>query len=458
MSDAERIHALTWAYHRRMDLRCVNCGAVLPGPAPAGVPFHCSYCGAPQPTGAAPPQNPYAQGSSPYGAPQNPYGPGPSPYGAAPPRVLQLQGPGVGGTPANVSGVFIAIAMVCVFVGGISAFIAARSHAAAGGALGLGGGYATKSLATLSLAQTPEAMAKLMGGAASALGSDRTSLMVNLSGGPYQRINFTWDKADTSHVQMVYLYADSARPDAAAVHAKLATLLGPRLDAKGSLNWRGLNFDVDTDTAHVASDLTYVTDKNPYWKPQIDAGWDVLRSVVLGLPVTVTQADTRDWLARGYTLQALGAIDPTVDVDHAAAMMQAAFPAVGIQQMIGLSHTLALDNPWFSEAELTWPNKKGAVLEEMNLRPPPYPVKTFPDQSALEACVQNLVGGKAERRETDHLKGTHSTEWNPADGGSVSVDENIVWIRLVSVFVKKSMPRAEFSRILTGLGNCAPKR
>jgi hypothetical protein len=126
--------------------------------------------------------------------------------------------------------------------------------------------------------------------------------------------------------------------------------------------------------------------------------------------------------------------------------------------MIGLEFTLAIDNPWFSEVELNWPNTKGAALDEMHLRPPPYPVKTFPDQDALEACVQNIVGGKAERRETDHLKGTHSTDWNPEGGGNVSVDENIVFIRLGSVFVKKSMSRAEFSRIVTGLGNCAPKK
>jgi hypothetical protein len=355
-------------------------------------------------------------------------------------------------------GLMLAIPFTIAIIGGVFAFVAARAHGTAGGGLGLGGGFPTRSLATLSLGQTPEAMAKVVGGAPTSHGGDSTDLMVNLSGGPYDRIDFTWDNADRSHVKMAYLYASTPRPDAAAIHAKLATLLGPRLDAKGTLNWQGLNFDVDVDTAHVQSDLSYITDKNPYWKQQVDAGWDVLRSVVLGLPVTVTQADTRDWLARGYTLQALGAIDPTVDVDHAAAMMQAAFPAVGIRQMIGLSHTLAIDNPWFGEAELTWPNKKGAVLEEMNLRPPPYPVKTFPDQDALEACVQNIVGGKAERRETDHLKGTHSTEWNPAEGGSVSVDESIVWIRLVSVFVKKPMPRAEFQRILTGLGNCAPKK
>lgn len=452
-----------------MDLRCVNCGAVLAAPPPASAAFHCSYCGAPQPTGAAPPQNPYGAPPSPYGAPQNPYGPGPSPYGAAPTpygaqpqQVLQLQQPGMVTSRGNPVAVALAAGVSIMVAVSVFALLLARTHGPVGG-IGLGGAMPTKSLATLSLAtlslaQTPEAMAKLVGGAAQSLGNDSTNLMVKLSGGPYDRINFTWDDADRSHVKMAYLYASTPRTDAAAVHEKLATLLGPRLDAKGTLNWQGLNFDVDTDTAHVQADLTYITDKNPYWKQQVDAGWDVLRSVVLGLPVTVTQADTRDWLARGYTLQAVGAIDTTVDVDHSAAMMQAAFPAVGIRQIIGLQHTLAIDNPWFGQAELTWPNKKGGVLEEMNLRPPPYPVKTFPDQNALEACVQNLVGGQGERRETDHLKGTHSTEWKPADGGSISVDESIVWIRLVSPFVKKSMSRTEFQRIVTGLGDCAPKK
>jgi hypothetical protein len=429
------------------------------------MPFHCTMCGAPQPAGSAPAPGPYAQAPSPfgapppaYGAPQNPYGPGPgpSPYGGSPQPVLQLQGPGAGAGRARVVAALVAM-MAALFVG-LSAFVATRRAATGGLGLSSSGGFATRSLATLSLAQTPEAMGKLMGVAPSAIGNDTTDVMVNLSGGPYARVNFTWDNADRSHVKMAYLYADAPRPDAAAVHAKLAALLGPRLDAKGSLTWQGLSFDVAADTAHVASDLTYITDKNPYWKQQVDAGWDVLRSVVLGLPVTVTEADTRDWLAHGYTLQALGAIDPTVDVDHSAAMMRAAFPADGMRQIIGLEHTLAIDHPWFGQAELTWPNKAGATLDEVLLRPLPYPVHTFPDQDALEACVQGIVGGKAERRETDHLKGTHSTDWNPAEGGNVSVSESALFIRLQSVFVKKGMSRAELQRILTGLGQCGPKK
>jgi hypothetical protein len=44
-------------------------------------------------------------------------------------------------------------------------------------------------------------------------------------------------------------------------------------------------------------------------------------------------------------------------------MMQAAFPAVYSRSIGSLEFELSLDNPWFSQAELSWPNKKDGLLE-----------------------------------------------------------------------------------------------
>lgn len=444
-----------------MDFRCLKCGAMLSGPPAPGMPFNCNYCGAPQPPVGGPaastygaPQNPYGAPPSPYGAPQNPYGPGPSPYGAAPPPVMQLQGPGATMQPGARVGVIVGLAVAVVLMGATGAVFSFRSGGSGVSGLGSLGGMPTKSLATLSLAQTPDAMAKATSTALSNFDKDRPSLMVNLSGGPYDRVNFTWEGTDTSHVSMVYFYSDSTVAGYAAKRAALATALGRRFDKDGRINWHGAFLSFDEKTTYAQGEPTSGSDKNPHWKEQVEAGWDVIRSVVLGLPVTVSVADKRDWLGGGYTLAALGAVDPGVDVDHSTATMQTAFAEVQVREMAGLDFTVAVNHPWFGEAELDWPNEKDGTLQEMNIRPPPQSSSAFPNQDAIEACVQSIVGGKGERMGEDHLKGTHDTEWKPAGGGALRVYPHMIAIWIKNAFAPKKMDRATYQKILAGLDAC----
>jgi hypothetical protein len=455
-----------------MEIKCVSCGATLAGPQAPGLPFHCNYCGAPQPTPAAASPGPYGAGPSPYGAPpspfgapqnpyggpQNPYGGAPNPYGQQPPPVVQLQGPGAGGPQMQIVVAVIGVMVALGVCGFVFALVGSRAHG--GGVTGLtgGGGMSTASLATLSLAQTPVALAKVTGVQPTAIGGSDPNMMVTLSGGPYNRINFGWDKDDQSHVKMAYLYADTPPPNQAATHAKLATMLGPRFDSKGSMNWQGLNFSYDVDTAYAIGNPGVGIMKNPHWKEQVDAGWDVLRSVVLGLPVTVTDAEKRDWLGHGYTLASLATIDTTVDVDHATAMMQAAYPGVASEEMIGLRFTLAIDNPWFGEAELTWKNEKAGAFEEVLIRPPADHSTAFTNQTDIEACVQSLVGGVGKRNESDHLKADHDTDWRPAGGGEVRVYGGMVDVTLISAFAAKKMARGEYEKVMQGLDACGRKK
>jgi hypothetical protein len=455
-----------------MDIRCVSCGATLAGPPAPGLPFHCNYCGAPQPTAVAPPPSPYGAGPSPYGAPpspfgapqnpyggpQNPYGAAQNPYGQQPPPVMQLQGPGAGGPQAQVVVGVIGVVVALGVCGFVFALLGARSHGSGATGLTGGGSMATSALATLSLAQTPASMAKVTGVQPTALGGGDPSMMVTLSGGPYDRVNFGWDKDDLSHVKMAYLYADTPPPNQTATHGKLAALLGPRFDSKGAMNWQGLNFSYDVTTAFAIGNPGMGPMKNVHWKEQVDAGWDVLRSVVLGQSVTVTDAEKRDWLGRGYTLASLATIDTTVDVDHSTAMMQAAFPGVATEQMIGLQHSIAIDHPWYGEAELRWKNEKAGAFEEVLIRPPPDHNDGFPNQGDIEACVQSLVGGVGKRNESDHLKGTHDTDWKPAGGGEVRVYGHMVDVTLVSVFASRKMARGEYEKLMQGLDACGRKK
>jgi hypothetical protein len=455
-----------------MEFRCNSCGATLAGPPGPGMPFHCNYCGAPQPQvgGAGPPaygappspygvpQNPYGGGAPPppYGAPQNPYGPGPSPYGAAPPPVFQLQQPGLGAGPGRVVGLVAGIAILISVMGAVGAMVAVRSHPGAGVVPGAAAkaGLPTASLANLSLAKTPDAMTKVTGALAPVPAIGDIDMNVDLTGGPYSRISFTWDRDDTSHVKMVYLYADTPSPNRAAILAQLQPIVGRRMDKDGNMNWQGGFFSYGLDTARSMGQSSAGMGKNLHWKEQVDAGWDLLRGVVLGLPVTVTPADKRDWLGVGYSLAAIGAVDPTIDVDHSTAAMTAAFPAVASETMIGLRHTVAVDHPWYGEAELSWPNEKNGTLEDVMVRPPPQSSSAFPNQDAIEACVQGLIGAKPTRTDEDHLKGTHDTTWKPAEGGEVRVYPHMIDVEIASHFAPKKMSRAEYQRIMNGLDAC----
>src|SRR5262249_29405838 len=151
------------------------------------------------------------------------------------------------------------------------------------------------SLATLSLAKTPESMAAITGQAATKDAVGDLAMTVPLSGTSFTRMELTWDPADPTHVLEVHLYGDAAPPHDAAIRQKLAQLLGRRFDKDGDMRWNGAAFSYDGTHARATADRKIVTSPNPYWKTQVDATWDVLRSVVLELPVTVSEAEQRDW-------------------------------------------------------------------------------------------------------------------------------------------------------------------
>jgi hypothetical protein len=281
---------------------------------------------------------------------------------------------------------------------------------------------------------------------------------VPLSGSPFDRMRVAWDPSDPSHAKEVYLYADVPPSNDAAIKSKIASLLGARVNKNGGLYFQGVFFNYDMTSARAAAELKDGSAPNPHWKPQVDASWDLVRNAVLGLGVPVTDVDLRDWLGRGYTLTAIGAIDVTVDVDHSTATMQAAFPGVESRQVIGLEHTIAVDSPWFGEAELDWENAKNGHLTRVLIRPPPSANNEFSNQADIDACVQAIVGGKGKRSEEDHLKGTYDTEWKPADGGEVRVYGHMVAVTLGGDFVSKKMTKGGYQKVMDGLDACGKKK
>jgi len=455
-----------------MELRCKACGAVLAAPPIPGTPTTCTFCGAPQqPLGSAP-VNPYGGPPAGYGQPPAAFGPPPGGFGAppggygAPPQGFGVPPGGFDGATPRIGpppgtgavGAIVAVMVVLMMAGGIMGFVLMRRPSAGTAASSSSSGMPLAQLATLSLKLTPDAMAKITGVTAKGQGSDTLDMDVPLADKTWTRMTLDWDTSDPSHVKEVYLHADAPPSNDAAIRQRLATILGRRLDKDTRFNFDGASFDYDSTSARAECAPKFGSITYAHWKEKVDALWDVLRSGVLGQSVTISDTESRDWLQRGYTLTALGAIDPGIDVDHAAAAMLAAFPAVATEVSGGLRNKLAVDSPWFGDAEVNWEDAKGATMGEVYLYPPPQAAQKFPNQADIETCVQAAVGGKPRIYEGDHLKGDHSTDWTIPAGGEIRTYEHLVHITLSSHFTAHKMPRGEYTKLLDALDGCSKKK
>jgi hypothetical protein len=376
-----------------------------------------------------------------------------------PPSQWQPQSPFP--TP-RAPGAVVAIPFVVfgvIFALGIAGFVFTSQRAASkGGASVTGSGMPISQLATLSMKQTPESMAKITGVQVTHEAIGDLEMRVPLSGGEWDSMNVTWDPADPTHAKEVYLYTSATPKDDAAIRQRLLKLLGRRVDKNGNFYWQNTSVSYSGTNARAESSPAVGSTKNPHWKDAMDAAWDALRSSVLNMNVPVTDAELRDWLGRGYSLQSIGAIDPTIDVDHAQATVGPQFPGASSEVSIGLRFTMAVDHPWYGEAELTWANAKGGTLEEAMLRPPPQNENKFTSQADVEACVQAAYGKPYRVYEGDHLKGDHSTEWHPPEGGEVRVYEHMVDVTLSSPFTPKKMTRAGWTHAMSTLDACGKRR
>ncbi len=313
------------------------------------------------------------------------------------------------------------------------------------------------SLATLSLARTPESMAAVTGHSATKDTVGELTMTVPLAGDSFTRLKLTWDPSDPTHVAEVELSSDAAPPHDAAIRQKLTRLLGRRFDKDGHMSWNGATFVYDGTRARGDADRTIQGAPNPSWKAQVDATWNLLRGVVLELPVDVTEAEQRDWLGRGYSLAAIAGIDAAADTDHAEAMTRRTLPGVAVRTVVGVEHTFAVDHPWYGAATLTWKNEKGGALQELSLRPPPDTDGNFHDPVAIEACVQALVEVAPREGAGRRTDPNHDTWWWPAQGGTVRAYRHMLVVSLVSPFVPKKMAPHDFARLVRALDTCGRK-
>jgi hypothetical protein len=284
---------------------------------------------------------------------------------------------------------------------------------------------------------------------------DGDDLFVPLRGSDFDYAYLWWDDDHPEHVGSFGLYASEGHPNFAPVITSLEASLGRRLEpeADGYRYWRwaGAHVNVTMDGSHlgVRSD----PDDDSHWAYRTRLLWSVVMAAAGGAPLDVEPTTRQAWLAHGYDLDTLAAMELGYDVDGARAYMAAAFPGVHAEVFSGLDFEIPLAHPWFGQAELSWPNERGGTLATAYLRPPPGHTD-WPDQGAIRRCLDGALGA-GEIREQDHLAGTWAASWDLPDGSWVHLSPSLLQVRRDS---HRAQPRAaSWRRVFGALHACGPR-
>lgn len=362
-----------------------------------------------------------------------------------------------------VSGIIVASVLLALIGVGAAVALTTRTHPS-GSTGGVGapvypGGpkrIDPSALAKVTLRESPEALAEITGVPMSA----DHSMRVPLAHDKWEAITFQWDGEHLDHVRDLYLNGKTGVSDSAARKA-IRAVVGRRLQ-KDSFQWEGAGIYVSSTNDHVGVNVTISSagkdEENKLWKQQSEALWKLVRSATLGVGKPPSDDEVRDWLGGGYRLSDLAKLDLATDIDASDAAVRKLFPGAVRQVHIDLEYKVALDHPWYGEAEVQWKNKKGAKVAEVMLRPPPgAPNYKLTDQAAVDACVTASFGKPKKSFDGPHLGGSRDTIWNPAGGGEVRVYEHLVTITLRDSPFSTPMPAAVFTKVVEALDRCGRK-
>jgi len=152
-----------------------------------------------------------------------------------------------------------------------------------------------------------------------------------------------------------------------------------------------------------------------------------------------------------YSLESLLGVKAGVDIDGSHAIMHDLFPTVSAgTHGVDLSYEVPLSHPWFGEAQFIWKNEKAGHLINVGLRPPKGELR-FKNQREIGECLVKGLG-KAEVRETDHLKGEFSYFWGKQFPR--------VWANLYSGYLwlvfetPKPLPPITLERVIRTVKDC----
>jgi|ERR1700722_7381860 hypothetical protein len=296
-------------------------------------------------------------------------------------------------------------------------------------------------LATLSLGQTPEEMAKASGVPATRDKLGNFVTKVPLSGGAWDMLVLKWAPGEPSHVMHVQLNAGAQPDDDAAIRDRMAAALGHRWGDDGTFaaSWSGIHVSYQGTSVSITSVAPPLAGPYPRWKDAMDAGWDIVRRAALGLDVPpVPETSLRDWF-RGYPLSAVAAIDPALDAGRAAATMPVTFPGATRGTSRGFELSMGVDHPAYDRIELSWGRDEGSPLCKATLFPSAR-AEAFARLDDLEGRIQAAFGAPS-------LRFDRGTLWKPADGGELLVVKNGVTVT-VSETPARPMSGAGWRRLL----------
>ncbi len=357
-------------------LECPSCGAPLRWKGEAPV-VACRYCG--------------THVHTPSGQP------------TAEPAVVRSQGHGGGKAGCIVFLVVIGINLVVALIALVSAVISDGPGSIAG--------VHVDKLVALSLEGDNATVAEALGLAPDEEGDN---LHVPLRGSGFDYAYLGWDDEHPGHVASFGLYAGEGHPEAASRITQLQGILGRRLVLDGETwGWHWAD-----GYLHAADDLSNLgfhadPDDDPHWQYRMQLLWSACTAVATGKPFEPSDDTRTAWLAHGYDMGDLAAMDLRYDVDSVRAYMPSVFPGAHEAVFSGLDFTIPLAHPWFGQVELSWPNQAGGTIESAGLRPAPGH-QSFPDPLPIRQCLDKALG-QGEVRVDDHLKGSWSARWTLND-------------------------------------------
>jgi hypothetical protein len=194
----------------------------------------------------------------------------------------------------------------------------------------------------------------------------KTSVMVRFRVGaarPYDRVEFSWEKANLDHPNAMRLLADAHENDESELTRSLTRRLHTFRDH--DYHWGAVWFQATASQVSFKVERTVGANPNTMFDKQVEAARQVLLEAAFGIPVELSDRDITDRLGTGYPIHDVAKIDMTQPVATAATALLGAFPAM-VTQGAGMFE-IPVDHPLFTSVQLSWGEQAGDGLGSLQL-------------------------------------------------------------------------------------------
>ena len=293
--------------------------------------------------------------------------------------------PQPGAPAAGKQGLIVVALLAGVLVLGVAVALVAKPSGrekAQGNVTAPAGATVTAAqLATLSPAQSADAVAKLLGASV----RDGSHVDIAVRDSPVERVHFRWEEKD--HLTGVNL---SLRGDAKRqlIVASLKKQLGRAFVPAAS----GHQVSVDGVGLTLSSTLSVSAHsrKDPRWKARFAALFAALKQAAFGGQGSLTLQTRRDTLNLGYDLVDMKRVAPSIPLESLGQGVRAVFPGANVK---GAAVKVGLEHPWFSDASLNWRNEARGKLSHVNLYFWTH-ASSKPPMQAVEKCLTPILSAR----------------------------------------------------------------